>query len=117
MGVESTIEIDKTTRDGALRLYGSLELEVELLEETSTEGLKRLVGRDEAFDLIYVDGSHEELRPLSDTGLALALLAPGGIVVLDDHHWPDVRQVREICDRHCRHVAESWKLAAYRPDG
>jgi len=116
-GVESTIRIDKTTRDGALELYRSLALEVELLEETSTAGLKRLVRADDTFDLIYVDGSHEGLLPFSDTGLAVALLAPGGVVVLDDHHWPDVKQVKEICDRHCRHVGESWKLVAYRPDG
>ena len=34
--------------------------------------------------------------------------------MLDDHHWPDVKTVKELCDRHLDKIYESWKVAAYK---
>jgi predicted O-methyltransferase YrrM len=39
------------------------------------------------FDLIYVDGSHEEEHVVQDGLNAFELLAPGGIIIFDDYHW------------------------------
>jgi predicted O-methyltransferase YrrM len=46
-------------------------------------------------DLIFVDASHEEQFVRSDTDNALAMLAPGGVVIWHDYTagWPGVRTV------------------------
>ena len=41
------------------------------------------------FDLIFVDGSHRVEHVVEDSRLALALLAPGGIVVWHDYRPND----------------------------
>jgi hypothetical protein len=110
------IDVNKTTRDLALKLYGQQNLPVELLEMTSQVGLSRLIREDRRFSLIYIDGSHEHLNPMIDFGLSRVLLAPGGVVMLDDHHWPDVVPVREMCKKHMKPVTESWKIAAFQAE-
>ena len=42
------------------------------------------------FDLVYVDGSHEAPHVLGDVVMADALLAVGGLLVLDDFEWAGV---------------------------
>ncbi|MFC3067657.1 class I SAM-dependent methyltransferase [Phenylobacterium soli] len=44
-------------------------------------------GRSEAFDLIYIDGSHQAPDVLTDAVLAFRLLKVGGIVIFDDYLW------------------------------
>jgi hypothetical protein len=44
-------------------------------------------GRQESFDLIYVDGSHQAPDVLSDAVLAFMLLRPGGLLIFDDYLW------------------------------
>lgn len=112
--IDFEIRIDKQTRDAALRLYRDLGLAVELIEKTSLEGLPDLIRQGRRYGLIYIDGSHEGLHPVTDFGLCRALLAPGGVIMLDDHYWPDVIPLRELCKRHARQVTESWKIAAYQ---
>ncbi|KAJ1482340.1 methyltransferase domain-containing protein [Baffinella frigidus] len=65
------------------------------LRGLSHQRLAGLVGEDppRAFDLIYVDGEHSARGVLSDLVLALHLLAPGGLVVVDDIFWPGVEEV------------------------
>lgn len=105
----------KTTRGQALELYQSLGIGVELLEMTSGEALPMLLSNGRRFNLIYIDGFHEGLMPVHDLGLALALLKPGGIIMLDDHHWPDVKPLRLLAERHADCISKCWKVAAYRP--
>lgn len=44
-------------------------------------------GRQESFDLIYVDGSHQAPDVLSDAVLAFMLLRVGGVLIFDDYLW------------------------------
>lgn len=39
------------------------------------------------FDIIYVDGSHEEEDVIQDGLNAFEMLAPGGAIIFDDYHW------------------------------
>jgi len=40
-----------------------------------------------AFDLIYIDGSHEARFVLTDAALCWTMLKPGGILIFDDYGW------------------------------
>ena len=108
------ININKQTRERALRLYREMQINVELIEMESTRGLVELIKRGSLFDMIYIDGFHEGLQPVIDFGLCRPLLKPGGVILLDDHMWPDVQPIKAICDVHAEKVAASAKIAAYR---
>lgn len=108
------VVIDKQTRDQAKNLYKALGLDVNMLEMKSSEGLKQLLVEGRKFHLIYIDGSHEGLNPMIDFGLSYELLHSNGIIMLDDHYWTDVADLKSLCDRHCEKIDESWKIAAYR---
>jgi len=112
------VAIDKTTRENAHRLYKSLQLDVEHIEDVSSVGLRSLVCGNQRFHLIYIDGAHEGMNPLRDLGLSLELIAENGIIMLDDHRtYPDVKGLKDLCDRHFEKVAECWKIAAYDVSG
>lgn len=111
------VKVNKTTRDCATRLYERLGLNVDLREQLSVDGLRGLLAEGRRFDLIYIDGSHEQLWPAIDFGLSYALLREGGIIILDDHLWPDVEPIRELCDRYATVIQKTWKTASYRFDG
>jgi hypothetical protein len=106
--------INKESRNGALILYESLELDVRLIEKTSYEGLRQLLNEKGKFHLIYIDAFHSGLNPTIDFCLAYQLLHEDGIIMLDDHVWPDVASIKRLCDRHCEKVTECWKIAAYK---
>lgn len=108
------VPIDKSTKSCAFRLYEGLGLDVELVEAMSMEGLRRLIHADRRFDLIYIDGSHERFWPAVDFGMCCALLRDGGIIILDDHLWPDVEPIRQLCDKHGVRIQSTWKTASYR---
>ena len=108
------VEIDKTAKEIALCLYKHLNFNVELIEDISRLALLSLVKQNRKFQLIYIDGSHEWFNPLIDFGLCTYLIDSGGVIMLDDHHWPDVKYVKELCERHLEKVYECWKIAAYR---
>jgi len=117
-GVPVAQPIDKTTRDKALALYRTLDLPVDLREKTSTSALEELIRNEARFDLVYIDGSHEGMVPLVDCGLCWPLLTSDGVLMLDDHYWPDVHPVKLQCDVHCHRIAECWKVAVYeKPRG
>lgn len=46
-------------------------------------------GESEAFDWIYVDGSHRSEDVLFDASASFRLLRSGGILVFDDYLWTD----------------------------
>lgn len=50
----------------------------------------------DAFDWVYVDGSHEGRDVLLDGLLALRLVRRGGVILFDDYEWVDERKTREI---------------------
>lgn len=55
----------------------------------SSDALIKLLaeGRQESFDLIYVDGSHQAPDVLADAVLAFMLLRAGGLLIFDDYLW------------------------------
>jgi hypothetical protein len=112
--VRIQVGVDKSTRQQAQALYSKLSLPVEIVERTSLDGLRALIGNSRVFQLIYIDGSHESLWPVVDFGLSRALIASGGVLVLDDHLWPDVLPLKQLCDAHAGKVQETWKTASYR---
>lgn len=110
---DKKITIDKATRDSAQVLYAGLGLKVTHLDMTSAKGLKKFVTGERQFQLIYIDGSHERLNPVIDFGLCCTILAPGGVIMLDDPMWDAVTPVKELCDLHAKKIAECWKVASY----
>lgn len=61
---------------------------VRVLEERSDTGLLRLLQENhEAFDFIYVDGSHLSTDVLVDLVLGFRLLGVGGLCMCDDYLW------------------------------
>ena len=55
----------------------------------SYQGLAHVITQNEAFDFIYVDGSHTAPDVLADACMTWGLLRVGGIVLFDDYQWPD----------------------------
>jgi predicted O-methyltransferase YrrM/glycosyltransferase involved in cell wall biosynthesis len=61
---------------------------VRKLKKSSTQALAEIIARrEEPFDLIYVDGSHQAPDVLADAVLAFQLLRVGGIMIFDDYLW------------------------------
>jgi hypothetical protein len=109
------ITINKSTKEKAFNLYKSLNLNVELIEKTSFEGLIDLINNGKKFNYIYIDGFHENFVPMQDLSLCLQLLEPNGIILLDDHQsWEDVGFLKYICDKNMDKISESWKIIAYK---
>jgi predicted O-methyltransferase YrrM len=53
-------------------------------------GYSQLVLRDmplDSFDIIFIDGSHQEDGVLEDAVLSWRLLKEGGILIFDDYRW------------------------------
>jgi predicted O-methyltransferase YrrM len=58
---------------------------------SSHQALSRLIaeGREQQFDLIYIDGSHQAPDVLADAILSFKLLRVGGIMIFDDYLWEE----------------------------
>ena len=84
-GIAQQMAVTKNTKACAMRLYAQLGLNVEIIERTSEDGLIELIRNARTFDLVYIDGSHEQLWPAIDFGLCNAVLRSNGILILDDH--------------------------------
>lgn len=67
---------------GNLRLSGK-EDRVTTIHEYSQLALRKL--DLQSFDIIYIDGSHENWDVLEDAILAMRLLKPGGVLIFDDY--------------------------------
>lgn len=107
------VSINKSTKEGAIRLYNRLKAPVRLVEEGSRTALIGMVRSSERYDIIYIDGSHQGLDPLVDTALAECLIDAGGVILLDDWNWEDVLPVKRLFDRNAQKLYECWKIAAY----
>ena len=68
---------------------------VEKRKGTSYVELARLAagGSEEAFDFVYIDGSHLAPMVLTDACMAWPLLKPGGVMVFDDYLWGQPRDI------------------------
>ena len=74
------------------------------------------------FDLLHIDGSHAEPQALADVMNWLPLVAPGGIIILDDIGWETVAKARDFLRAQCTIVEEVEENAqcsygAYRTPG
>jgi Methyltransferase domain len=107
------LQIDQETKGRAFRLYQRLGLPVRLVEAPSFVGLPELIRERKRYAMVYVDGRHERMNPAVDLGLSWALLADDGVLLLDDHRWPDVAPLKALCDTHLEPVHECWKVAAW----
>ncbi len=58
------------------------------------------------FDLLHIDGSHAEPQALADVMDWLPLVAPGGIIVLDDIGWKSVAKARDYLRTQCTVIEE-----------
>jgi hypothetical protein len=94
-------------------LYERMQLPVRLVEHVSERGLRQLISEGLFFDLVYVDGTHDGLTPTVDFGLSMALLRPGGAILLDDWFGPDIVGLKALCDRYLTKIDESPEIAAY----
>jgi predicted O-methyltransferase YrrM len=74
------------------------------------------------FDLLHIDGSHAEPQALADVMDWLPLVAPGGIIVLDDIGWTSVGKARDYLRTECTIIEEveeedQCSYGAYRAPG
>ena len=65
---------------------------IKKIKAASHLGLAQLLSdlREPAFQIIYIDGSHEPIDVLTDAVLAWQLLLVGGILILDDYMWHNI---------------------------
>lgn len=66
---------------------------VTAIEGLSHQWLPALIQDNQAFDFIYVDGSHIAKDVMTDACMAWRVLKSGGIMVFDDYMWGDPRDV------------------------
>ena len=51
-----------------------------------------------SFDAVYLDGSHEARDVLSDVVMAVGLLRPGGVLLIDDYNNPAFPGIKRVVD-------------------
>lgn len=90
---------------------------VEVIEEPSALVLPRLVAAGRRFGIVYVDGSHLYENVFVDCYHAVHLLAPGGVLVMDDAPHPHVARVVCFLRRSWRQCLEPLDLWPYRAAG
>ncbi len=74
------------------------------------------------FNLLHIDGSHAEPQALADVMNWLPLVAPGGIIILDDIGWDTVAKARDFLRAQCTVIeevveSEQCSYGAYRALG
>jgi len=57
----------------------------------SYSALKYLALQNAMFDIIYIDGAHDEISVFRDVTLAFGLLTEGGVICGDDFGWQSVK--------------------------
>jgi predicted O-methyltransferase YrrM len=62
----------------------------------SDDWLPALIQDNQAFDFIYVDGSHIAKDVLTDACMAWPMLKSGGIMVFDDYLWGDMSKPNHV---------------------
>lgn len=90
---------------------------VEVIEEPSALVLPRLVAAGRRFGIVYVDGSHLYENVFVDCYYAVHLLAPGGVLVMDDAPHPHVAPVVRFLRRSWAGALAPLDLWRYRAAG
>ena len=85
------------------QLNGTVKV-VELPSDAAQLGFAQ--GTSIRFDLLHIDGSHAGPQALADVRNWLPLVAPGGIIVLDDIGWDSVAQAQNFLRRECETISE-----------
>lgn len=88
-----------------------------LLAEPSSLALPRLVTEGFVADAAFVDGSHRFHEVFVDLYFLRKLVRPGGVIVLDDVHWPSVGTAVRYFERNLGFEpvpVGSERLVAYR---
>ena len=78
--------------------------------------LPKLVSQGEAFDLVYVDGSHLFEDVFVDAYFVTRLLRQNGVVLFDDSPDSHVQKVLRFLRSNCRSGLEEVDLSPYRGD-
>jgi len=89
-----------STKSRFLRNTSPFGNRVTVLQGHSSKKLFSL--EPESFDCVYVDGSHTEEDTLTDLIIAFQLLAPGGILLVDDYNQTAFPGVRKAVDTFAR---------------
>ena len=84
-------------------LSGVVKL-IELPSDEARSAFQEMRGH--RFDLLHIDGSHAEGQALADVKNWLPLMAPGGILVLDDISWETVTKARDYLRVACDVISE-----------
>ena len=96
---------------GLLRSAG-LDTIARLVLAPSSLALPELVSQGLVADTAFVDGSHRFHEVFVDFYFLRKIVRPGGVVVLDDHHWPSVRTAA-----HYFEVNMGWRVVPGAVDG
>jgi predicted O-methyltransferase YrrM len=83
-----------------------------LISQPSSLALPQLVAEGLVADAAFVDGSHRFHEVFVDLYFLRKIVRPGGVVVLDDHHWPSVRTAA-----HYFEVNLGWRAVPGAVDG
>jgi predicted O-methyltransferase YrrM len=83
-----------------------------LVLEPSSLALPQLVAEGLVADAAFVDGSHRFHEVFVDLYFLRKIVRPGGVIVLDDHHWPSVRTAA-----HYFEVNLGWQVVPGAFDG
>ena len=99
--------------DRAMKLYKGIGEPIQVLRKTSEEIAPNLITAGQKFNMIFIDGNHEQLHPMLDVAFSKCLLSPKSLLLLDDCDWPDVQSVKNILDKHARLLFEVADKSAY----
>ena len=95
---------------------------VKIVELPSNDARIAFSAATARFDLLHIDGSHAETQALADVVSWLPLVAPGGIIILDDIGWKSVGKARDYLRNTCTIIeemqeTEQCSYGAYRAQG
>lgn len=96
-----------------------LESTVELLRVPSEQAVSHFQGRDIQIGMLHVDGNHDTRCVMRDVELYLPLVAPNGIVVMDDINWASVQPAYAKVKERMTVLFEApeFSFLINRPDG
>ena len=63
---------------------------LEKIKAPSIDALIDLGVAERRFDIAYIDGGHRAREVYADSALTWPLMAPGGLVILDDYLWAEM---------------------------
>jgi len=69
---------------------GAFSDRLEKIKASSSDALIELGLSGRRFDIAYIDGGHRAREVYADSALCWPLMAPGGLVILDDYLWAEM---------------------------